>query len=249
MNPMKLLLILSLLWGATLAAAEAPKSEVKPDTIVWPEPPVVAPQYDGKLVTAPSGAVILFDGRDFSSWIQLPSKENPDQPTAPVLWKIQEGFMEIVPRSGMIRTKGKPITNGHLHIEWATPAIVEGEGQGRGNSGIMIDGFAELQVLDSFNNKTYADGQAAALYRHRPPLVNACRGPGLWQTFDIHIRRAKVVNGEVTEPATITVYHNNVLVHDHVEFTKQTQAGDFMLQDHNNPGRFRNIWFAPASKL
>lgn len=229
-------------------AAEAPKAESKPNEKVWPEPPVVAPQYDGKPVAAPKGAITLFDGKDFSAWIQLPPKGKPAQAAEPVLWKMEDGFMEIVPRSGMIRTKGKPITSGHLHIEWATPAIVKGEGQGRGNSGVLIEGFPEVQVLDSFNNKTYFDGQAAAFYKNRPPLVNACRGPGLWQKYDIHIRRATVVDGKVTEPASITVYHNGVLVQDHVKFANPIQAGDLRLQDHLNPGRFRNIWFAPAPK-
>jgi hypothetical protein len=245
---MKPYVILSLLGTLVLSAAEAPKTEITSSGKVWPEPPVAAPLYDGKPVAAPAGAVILFDGKDFSAWIQLPPKEKPLQAAEPVLWKIQDGYMEITPRSGMIRTKEKVITSGHLHLEWATPAVVKGEGQGRGNSGVLIEGIPELQVLDSFNNKTYFDGQAAAFYKHRPPLVNVCREPGLWQSYDIHLQRAKLVDGKVTEPATVTVYHNNVLVQDRVHFSSPLQAGALRLQDHLNPGRFRNIWFAPVDK-
>ena len=113
-------------------------------------------------------------------------------------------------------------------------------------SGIFVEGFPELQVLDSHINKTYFDGKAGAFYKQRPPLVNACRGPGLWQSYDIHIERAVVVNGKVTMPATITVYHNNVLVQDHFTMRNPIQAGTLRLQDHLNPVRFRSIWFKPA---
>jgi hypothetical protein len=156
--------------------------------------------------------------------------------------------MEVVPKTGMIQTTKPVITSGHLHIEWATPSEVKGTGQGRGNSGVFIEGLPELQVLDSYDNKTYFDGQAGAFYKQRPPSVNACRGPGLWQCYDIHLTRATVENGKVVKPATVTVFHNNVLVQDKFEFSNPTQAGTLKFQDHNNPVRYRNIWFAPSQK-
>lgn len=209
------------------------------------EPPVVAPQYEGSLVAAPKGSKILFDGTSATSWKQLP---NPKQPAATdaVQWKIENGYLEVVPKTGMICTREPVITSGTLHIEWATPSEVKGTGQGRGNSGVFIEGFPELQVLDSFNNKTYFDGQAAALYKIRPPLVNASRKPGEWQAYDILIQRAKVEGGKAVKPAVITVRHNNVLVQDQVEFQNPLQAGTLKFQDHGNPVRYRNIWFKPA---
>jgi hypothetical protein len=222
-------------------AKPAPKNPEK----VWPEPLAVEPKYDGQLVPAPEGAVMLFDGKDATAWKQLPDKKDADQ-TDRFRWKIEGGYMEVVPRTGMISTKEPLITSGHLHIEWATPAEVKGNGQGRGNSGVFIEGFPELQVLDSYNNKTYYDGQAAAFYKRQPPLVNASRGPGQWQSYDIFIQRAKVEKGKVTQPATITVKHNNVLVQDRLKFPSSTQAGTLKFQDHLNPVRFRNIWFQPS---
>ncbi len=240
------LLILSS--AASILAQEskpAPLTPVGATEKVWPEPPVVEPNYDGQLVAAPTGALLLFDGADVSAWKQLPDARETDQ-SDQFRWKIADGAMEVVPRTGMISTKEPVITSGHLHIEWATPAEVKGNGQGRGNSGVFIQGFPELQVLDSYNNKTYPDGQAAAFYKNKPPLVNASRGPGLWQSYDVFIQRAKVENGKVTHAATITVKHNNVLVQDNVEFPGAVQAGTLKFQDHLNPVRFRNIWFQPT---
>jgi len=239
-----LLIILSAASHVVAADAETgPKVSPKAPDKVWPEPAVVEPRYDGELRPAPEGAVVLFGGRDAPAWIQIPRKEDSDQ-TNRFRWKIENGSMEVVPRSGMISTREPVITSGHLHLEWATPAEVKGAGQGRGNSGVFIGGFPELQVLDSFNNQTYFDGQAGAFYKHRPPLVNASRGPGLWQSYDIYIQRAKVADGTGTLPATITVYHNNVLVQDRLTFANPVQSGTLRLQDHLNPVRFRNIWFA-----
>ena len=235
----------------TLVAAEpaktAPAAKAKEPAKVWTEPPVVEPKYDGVAVKAPDGATILFNGKDSSSWISLPNKKDAVQTNA-FRWKLENDYMEVVPKTSMIQTVKPFITSGHLHIEWATPAEVKGSSQGRGNSGVFIEGLPELQVLDSYNNKTYFDGQAAAFYKQRPPLVNACRGPGLWQCYDIHLTRATVEGGKVVKPAVVTVYHNHVLVQDKFEFSNPTQAGTLKFQDHNNPVRFRNIWFAPAQK-
>ena len=244
-----LALLIVLSTASHLVAADAktgPKVTPKAPDKVWPEPAVVEPKYDGQPVPAPAGAVILFDGSNADAWKQLPRKEDADQ-TDRFRWKIENGYIEVVPRTGFIVTKEKLLTSGHLHIEWATPAEVKGDGQGRGNSGVFIEGFPELQVLDSYNNKTYFDGQAAAFYKHRPPLVNASRGPGLWQCYDIDIERAVVKDGKVIKPQTATVRHNNVLVQDHFESNNRTQTGTLSLQDHLNPVRFRNIWFKPAN--
>ena len=243
--------VVALIAPCMLRSAEPSKDDLTPKSTpqsvekVWPEPPVVAPEYDGKLVPAPEGAVMLFDGKDASLWKQLPDKREADQ-TDRFRWKIEDGHMEVIPRTGMVSTREPVITSGLLHIEWATPAEVKGNGQGRGNSGVFIEGFSELQVLDSYDNKTYPDGQAAAFYKRQPPSVNASRGPGLWQCYDIIIERAKIEKGKVTQPATITVRHNNVLVQDHAVFQSPVQAGTLKFQDHLNPVRFRNIWFKPS---
>lgn len=211
----------------------------------YDEPGVVEPQYDGVPVPVPNGATVLFDGKDLSLWKGMPRK-GVENHAGEVRWKVESGFMQVIPRQGGIALKEPLLTSGHLHIEWATPAEVTGQGQGRGNSGVFIQGFPEVQVLDSFNNKTYHDGQASALYKHAPPLVNASRGPGMWQKYDIHFSRAEVENGKVTKPAYLTVYHNGILTQDKIPFLNRALNGGLSLQDHNNPVRFRNIWFLPT---
>lgn len=232
-------LAVSILLPAALLAADTNK------VAALTEPPVVEPKFDGTPVPPSQGAKILFDGASAASWKQVPKTKQPAASDA-VQWKIENGYLEVVPKTGMLCTREPAITSGHLHIEWATPAEVKGSGQGRGNSGVFIEGFPELQVLDSYNNKTYFDGQAGALYKHRPPLVNASRKPGEWQAYDIDIQRAKVEGGKVVKPANLTVYHNNVLVQDKVEFQSPQQAGTLKFQDHGNPVRYRNIWFKPT---
>lgn len=209
-----------------------------------PKPPVVAPQYDGEPVPAPEGALVLFDGRDLSKWVSSPRKDSPDQSDTPK-WKVENGYAEIVGRAGSLKSRDVITGDVHLHVEWATPAKVEGKGQGRGNSGVYLGGFPEIQVLDSYENETYADGQAAALYGHYAPLVNASRRPGEWQSYDIIAERARVEHGRVVRKARITVRHNGVLVHDKVELDTRTMEGNITLQDHLNPVRYRNIWVLP----
>jgi hypothetical protein len=211
-----------------------------------PMPPVVDPGPAGEPVPAPSDAIVLFDGKDLSHWID--GKEQPAR------WKVENGYMEVVEKTGSIQTKQK-FGDCQLHVEWASPAVVKGESQERGNSGVFLMNIYEVQVLDCYNNKTYADGMTAALYGQYPPLVNACRPPGEWQTYDIIFHRPRFdESGQVISPARFTVFHNNILVHDNVELIGPTAHKarppykvhpdklPISLQDHGNPMRFRNIW-------
>jgi 3-keto-disaccharide hydrolase len=213
-----------------------------------PRPPVVDPGPERPPVPPPADAVVLFDGTDLSQWVTDDSVGGPAQ------WIVKDGYMEVAPGTGDHRTR-RVFGNVQLHIEWATPARVEGHSQERGNSGVYLMGLYEIQVLDSYGNDTYPDGQAAALYGQVPPLVNASRPPGRWQTYDIVFRRPRfAADGSVAQAARVTVFHNGVLVQDNVAFTGRTvharaaryePHGDRLpikLQDHGNPMRFRNIW-------
>ena len=246
MKTLNLLITLLGLLGVRLIAAESQNQH-------WSEPPVVKPKYDGAPVPPSRGAVILFDGENANGWVAIPNNKDTNR-SSQFIWKVENGYLEVVTPPGareqrLVGTHESLMTSGHLHVEWATPAEVKGNGQGRGNSGIFIEGFPELQVLDSFNNPTYFDGQAAAFYKYRPPLVNACRGPGLWQVYDIYLRRARLADGKVVKPSIITVYHNGVLVQDHLTFSSAIQTSELRLQDHLNPVRFRNIWFKPGGTV
>jgi hypothetical protein len=212
-----------------------------------PNPPVVDPgPAPEQPVPPPADAMVLFDGSDFSAW----THDNGSS----VQWTLEDGYMEVVPGTGGIRTT-EGFGDVQLHVEWAAPVEVEGEGQERGNSGVFLMGRYEVQVLDSYQNETYADGQAAALYGQFPPLVNASRPPGAWQTYDIIFRRPHFdANGQMVRPARFTVFHNGVLVQENVELTGPTAYQDrppyeahpdrlpIGLQDHSDLVRFRNIW-------
>jgi hypothetical protein len=190
---------------------------------------------------------VLFDGSSLDAW------EHPDG-SAPS-WTVEDGaYVEVTPGSGPLRTK-EGFGDVQLHIEWMVPKSVEGEGQSRGNSGAYLMGTYEVQVLDSHENPTYADGQAAALYGQYPPLVNATRPQGEWQVYDIIFRRPHFdEDGSVVTPARVTIYHNGVLVQDGVKLTGPTTHQDrppyeqhaarlpLRLQGHGNPVRFRNVW-------
>ena len=217
------------------------------DPAKQPQPPIVTPGADS--TQAPSDAVVLFDGKDLSNWTSLVK----DQATK---WVVQDGVMMPTKGSGMIRTK-QEFGSCQLHVEFACPKEVTDEGQGRGNSGVFLMGRYEVQVLDSYDNKTYPDGQAAALYGRKVPLVNACRKPGEWQTYDIVFHRPVFQDAKVVKRATFTVFHNGVLVQDHVELSGGTgwrghhsisnydphgDKGPIELQDHGNPVKFRNVW-------
>lgn len=220
-----------------------------------PQPPVVTPGARfSQGATAPSDAEVLFDGKDLSKW-----QNNRGQDAT---WKVMDGYVETAARGGGIRTRGK-WADFQLHVEWATPNPPRGSGQGRGNSGILINGMYEVQVLDSYQSMTYADGQAGAIYGQSPPLVNASKPPGEWQTYDIIFDSPRWDDkGELVKKACITVLHNGVMVQNHYEFTGSTDGISrevpwkalskyvgphppkvfIELQDHNNPVRYRNIW-------
>jgi len=204
------------------------------------EPPVVVP---GEGSTAPSDAIILFNGTDFSQWT---GENNGD-----VKWELSDGVMTVERGTGSIYTK-QSFGDCQLHIEWRSPEIVEGDGQFRGNSGVIFQRRYELQVLDCYNNKTYIDGQAGSIYRQSPPLVNACRKPGEWQTYDVVFMAPRYSsNSQLEIPPRITVFHNGVLIQNNfiikgvsmpnVTFDAYLN-GQLQLQDHNNPVSYRNIW-------
>jgi hypothetical protein len=217
-----------------------------------PQPPVVNPGPDCPFVPPPSDAVVLFDGEDLSQW--------EDTKGQSARWKVVNGCMEVVKKTGDIRTK-QNYGGCQLHIEWAAPAEVEGESQDRGNSGVFLMTLYEIQVLDCYQNKTYPDGMTASVYGQYPPLVNACRPPGEWQTYDIIFHRPRFsAEGALSRPATLTVLHNGILVQDNVELTGPTEHKKrppykvhpdklpLLLQDHGNPVRYRNIWIRELSE-
>ncbi len=211
-----------------------------------PLPPVVTPCPGGTPMPPPSDAVVLLAGGDLSGWETDSGK--------PARWTSGDGYVEVAEKAGSIRTLAS-FGDCQLHVEWASPAIVKGEGQDRGNSGVFLMGLYEVQVLDGYGNRTYADGTTAAIYGEHPPLVNACRKPGEWQTYDIVFHRPRFdANGLVRSPARMTVFHNGILVHDDAVLTGPTShkvrlpyvahAGRLPLglQDHGCPVRYRNIW-------
>lgn len=214
-----------------------------------PKPPIVTPgtwstqDAPGK---PPSDAVILFDGKDLSKWSAVGGKDAP--------WKVEDGYMEAA--GATIETR-EPIGDCQLHIEFATPNPPKGSDQGRGNSGILLmGGQYEVQVLDSYENTTYADGQAAAVYGQNPPMVNASRPPAQWQQYDILWRGPRFdKDGKLLRPASVTVMHNGVYVQDHWVLTgptghhveppyhKHPEKMPLQLQFHGNPTRYRNLWY------
>jgi hypothetical protein len=214
-----------------------------------PVPPVVDPGSSSTQDSPgkpPSDAVVLFDGKDLSKWAHKDG--------SPAKWKVENGYAEVVAKTGEIHTT-QPFGDCQLHVEFSEPTPPHGESQERGNSGVFLMGLYEIQVLDSYENKTYADGQASAVYGQYPPQVNAARPPGQWQWYDIVFHGPRFdPAGKLLRPARVTVFHNGVLVQDNVEPTGPT--GHHMrppyvpgpdklplaLQDHGNPVRYRNIW-------
>lgn len=213
-----------------------------------PQPRVVTPGTFSTQDTPglpPTDAIVLFDGKDTSKWLGSDGE--------PIKWKVENGYMEVVAQTGGIQTK-ENFADCQLHIEWAAPAVIRGEDQGRGNSGVFLMGKYEIQVLDCYNNLTYPDGTTAAIYGQYPPLVNACRKPGEWQSYDIFFVAPRFNGNNLVSPAYATVVHNGILVHHHQAIMGPTghrslsaysiphNAGPLALQDHGDPVRFRNIW-------
>ncbi len=235
--------------GARLLLAVMLEQQWEIHDLNRPQPPVITPgdaSTQARPGKPPSDSIVLFDGKDLSKW------EGADG--GPAKWKVANGYFEVVPKSGYIHTK-QPFGDCQLHVEWAAPVPARGESQDRGNSGVFLMGLYEIQVLDSYQNKTYADGQAAAVYGQYPPLVNACRPPGQWQTYDIIFHAPRFDNeGKVLRKAFVTVLHNGVLVQDHAAImgpTAHKQRPPYKvtppklpvaLQDHNHAVRYRNIW-------
>ena len=208
------------------------------------EPPIVTPGRTS--ADPPSDAIVLFDGKSLAAWRSADG--------TPAKWQVRDGYAEVAAGTGDIRTADS-FGDCQLHIEWATPAVPQGEGQERGNSGVFLMERYEIQVLDSYENKTYYHGQAGSVYKQYAPLVNASRRPGEWQTYDIVFRAPRFdEQGKVTERARVTVLHNGVLIQNNVEIYGNTyndraalyiahpMAEPLRLQDHGNPVRYRNIW-------
>lgn len=236
--------------GLWVYAAEHEEHQWEVHDMNRPVPPVVDPgPAPEKPAPIPADAIVLFDGKDLSKWHT--NGQNPQ-------WKIENGYAEV--NKGGIATRDG-FGDCQLHVEWASPVVVKGKSQERGNSGIFLMSKYEVQVLDNYDNRTYADGMAASLYGQHPPLVNACRKPGEWQTYDIIFHRPKFkADGTVEKRGTMTVFHNGILVQDNVEIWGGTQHktrgvnvkhGDrepISIQDHGNPVRFRSIWIRDLEK-
>ena len=237
--------------GVGLAIAQEYKSG-----LVWPEPPLVIPAPLDNLSAPPSDAVVLFDGKSLDAW-----KDGKN-------WEIKDGY--AIGRKSIISTI-QEFGDVQLHLEFATPEKVDPKqtGQNRGNNGVFFMGKYEVQILDSFENPTYFDGQCGAVYKQQPPMVNVCRKPGEWQTYDIVFEAPKFAEAteenskevKVLKPAICTVFHNGVCVQNHYElkggtfydqpyhYEKHAEKLPFRLQNHGNPVKFRNIWVRDIAML
>jgi hypothetical protein len=241
-------LVLAQTPGANLGYTDTPMLPGLPYHVhdpARPHPSVVSP--GAQPGAPPSDATVLFSGSDLSQWT-----------TSKQPWSVENGYLEVVPGAGDIRTNLK-FGDVQLHVEWAAPAAVRGTSQNRGNSGIFLQGRYEVQVLDSFDNPTYADGQAGAIYGQWPPLVNPVRKPGEWQAYDIVFEAPQFDRGTVVKPAYLTVFLNGVLLHHRQDvmgptvhralasYAAQPAEDSLVLQDHQQPVRYRNIWIRRLS--
>ncbi len=230
-----------------LAFCKTEKTQLPPEATEFYEP--VPPKVDPGKTTLdpPSDAIVLFSGKDLDMWQSAKDGSFPK-------WKVTDGTFVVEKGTGDIQTK-QAFGDVQLHIEWRSPQVIVGEGQGRGNSGIFLMGMYELQVLDSYESKTYTNGQAASIYKQSVPLVNATKAPTEWEVYDVIFSAPKFnANGIVTKPATITVLHNGVLVQNHFALRGPTEyigipnykahadKLPLKLQDHGNPVSYRNIW-------
>ena len=250
--------LLALLLMASMTQAAEKATPTLPDG--WhvhdetrPQPSIVIParQPGG----APSDALVLFDGTSLDLWHGI-KQDNPKKgrynPEGKALWKVEKGYMQCTP-SGDLLTR-QSFGDCQLHIEWKSENPPKGNSQGRGNSGVFLMGLYEIQVLDNYENLTYADGSAGAVYGQTPPKVNACRKPGEWQVYDLIFLAPRFKDGQLISPAYITVFLNGILVQHKTEILGPTQWRKLpvykahaaqlplRLQDHKNPTRFRNIW-------
>jgi hypothetical protein len=252
------------LGAAVLIGAQAPGDMGFTDTPMLPDqpyhvhdparphPPVVTP--GSQVGQAPSDAIVLFDGTDLSRWSAAKmGTASYTQTNDPAPWKVENGYFEVVPGSGDIGTREK-FGDVQVHVEWTAPASGRGRSQDRGNSGILLMGMYEVQVLDNHNNPTYADGTAGAIYGQWPPLVNALRPIGQWQSYDIVFEAPVFEGGTLVRPAFFTVLVNGVIVHNRkpslgpmvwrqvATYKPHPAEGPILLQDHSHPVRYRNIW-------
>ncbi len=209
-----------------------------------PQPPVAEPQYDGNPVPPPKGAKVLFDGSSLDTW------QNKN-------WQIKDGVL-ISGKGAQKSVEG--FGDCHLHVEWMVPSKLKGWGQSQGNSGVFLMDKYEIQVLNCWGNRTYPDGMTGAMYGQYPPLVNACRPPDEWQSYDIHFKAPVFKDNQLVSPAYVTVYFNNVVIQDNKAFLGPTvwrrsasykhhpPKGPIQLQSHGSPVNYRNIWLAPLEK-
>lgn len=241
--------IASASWQQVPPPASAPRPE---DTEVWSPVPVVVRPGPYTAIPAPSDAIILFDGKDLAEWVSVKDRSAAG-------WTVRDGVVTVKAGAGNIETRRK-FTDYQLHLEWRSPLKSTGSGQGQGNSGLFMastgEGHAgyELQILDSYNNKTYVNGQAASIYKQFPPLANAMRPPGEWQTYDVIWKAPRFnADGSLSSPASATVFHNGIIVQDHAILKGETVyigkpvyrphgPSPIKLQDHGEPVSFRNIW-------
>jgi hypothetical protein len=195
----------------------------------------------------PSDAMVLFDGKDLSKW-----EQHDHGKTVDAKWKVEAGYFEVAAGTGDLISRDR-FGDCQLHVEWSEPTTVRGSSQNRGNSGVYLQGLYEMQVLDSYNQPTYADGQAAAIYGQWPPLVNPIRPPGQWNTYDIVFEAPKFEGERLVKSAFVTFFFNGIVVHNRKELNGSTEHralgtykphGDepLLLQDHGHPVRYRNIW-------
>ena len=225
-----------------------PGSEYRVHDGKRPQPRIVTPGASAG--DPPADAVVLFDGTDLSAWL--------DNSNGPASWKVEKGYMEVVPGTGSLHSRAE-FGSCQLHLEFAEPAIIKGESQGRGNSGVFLMRTYEIQVLDGYDNPTYADGMTGAIYGQFPPLVNACRRPGEWSSYDIIWEAPEFDGDTVMRPAYVTVLLNGIVLHHRKKLQGPTKhreiahyephaaEGALELQDHGDLVRFRNIWYRPLT--